>query len=99
VRVSDERDIPTLARLAASTANYQGFTPFPVSYLETTYRELDAGGHVVLLIGELDGTPVAAELLTGSGGVLKSRITGFDRDSPVSIETRRRPRSSTSPAR
>jgi lipid II:glycine glycyltransferase (peptidoglycan interpeptide bridge formation enzyme) len=82
VRVSDERDIPTLARLAASTANHQGFTPFPVSYLETTYRELDAGGHVVLLIGEVDGTPVAAELLTGSGGVLKSRITGFDRDSP-----------------
>jgi lipid II:glycine glycyltransferase (peptidoglycan interpeptide bridge formation enzyme) len=82
VRVGDERDIPILARLAASTAGYQRFTPFPVSYLETAYRELDAGGHVVLLIGELDGTPVAAELLTGSGGVLKSRITGFDRDSP-----------------
>jgi lipid II:glycine glycyltransferase (peptidoglycan interpeptide bridge formation enzyme) len=82
VRVGDERDIPILARLAASTATYQRFTPFPVSYLETTYRELAAGGHVVLLIGELDGTPVAAELLTGSGGVLKSRITGFDRDSP-----------------
>jgi lipid II:glycine glycyltransferase (peptidoglycan interpeptide bridge formation enzyme) len=82
VRVGDERDIPTLATLAASTASYQRFTPFPMSYLETTYRELDAGGHVVLLIGELDGTPVAAELLTGSGGVLKSRITGFDRDSP-----------------
>jgi hypothetical protein len=43
---------------------------------------LAAGGHVVLLIGELDGTPVEAELLTGSGGVLKSLITGFDRDSP-----------------
>ncbi|MHA6618788.1 lipid II:glycine glycyltransferase FemX [Pseudonocardia sp. DLS-67] len=82
VRVGDERDIPRLARLAASSACYQRFTPFPVSYLEATYRELDAGGHVVLLIGELDGTPVAAELLTGCGGVLKSRITGFDRDSP-----------------
>jgi lipid II:glycine glycyltransferase (peptidoglycan interpeptide bridge formation enzyme) len=81
VRVGDERDIPVLARLAASTASYQGFTPFPVSYLETTYRELNAGGHVVLLLGELSGTPVAAELLTGVGGVLKSRITGMDRSS------------------
>jgi lipid II:glycine glycyltransferase (peptidoglycan interpeptide bridge formation enzyme) len=82
VRVGDARDIPTLARLAASSASHQRFTPFPVSYLEATYRELDAGAHVVLLIGELDGTPVAAELLTGCGGVLKSRITGFDRGSP-----------------
>ncbi|WP_028937830.1 lipid II:glycine glycyltransferase FemX [Pseudonocardia spinosispora] len=81
VRVGDERDIPLLARLAASTAEYQGFTPFPTEYLEATYHELLPGGHVVLLIGELDGTPVAAELLSGSGGVLKSRITGLDRTS------------------
>jgi hypothetical protein len=82
VRVGDVRDIAILARLAACTASYQRFTPFPVSYLETTYRELNVGGHVVLLIGEVDRTPVAAELLTGCGGVLKSRMTGFDRDSP-----------------
>lgn len=81
VRVGDERDIPILAKLAASTAGYQNFTPFPESYLEATYAELSAGGHVVLLLGELSGTPVAAELLTGCGGVLKSRITGLDRSS------------------
>jgi len=81
VRVGDERDIPVLAKLAASTASYQGFTPFPESYLEATYAELSAGGHVVLLLGELSGSPVAAELLTGCGGVLKSRITGLDRSS------------------
>jgi len=81
VRLGDQRDIPIMARLAASTASYQGFTPFPENYLETTYAELDVGGHVVLLLGELSGTPVAAELLTGCGGVLKSRITGVDRSS------------------
>ncbi|WP_028925427.1 lipid II:glycine glycyltransferase FemX [Pseudonocardia acaciae] len=81
VRVGDERDVPLLARLAASTASYQGFTPFPEDYLEATYAGLAGEGHAVLLIGELDGTPVAAELLTGSGGVLKSRITGLDRSS------------------
>ncbi|HEY2207425.1 MAG TPA: GNAT family N-acetyltransferase [Pseudonocardia sp.] len=81
VRVGDERDIPTLARLAASTASYQGFTPFPEAYLEELYAELAADDHVVLLIGELAGAPVAAELMTGIGGVLKSRITGLDRSS------------------
>lgn len=81
VRLGDERDIAVLARLAAGTASYQGFTPFPQDYLEATYAGLAAGGHAVLLIGELSGQPVAAELLTGCGGVLKSRVTGLDRDS------------------
>jgi lipid II:glycine glycyltransferase (peptidoglycan interpeptide bridge formation enzyme) len=82
VRVGDERDMPVLANLAAMTASYQGFDPFPESYLRATYAELSRGGHVLLLIGELAGQPVAAELLTGIGGVLKSRITGLDRSSP-----------------
>jgi lipid II:glycine glycyltransferase (peptidoglycan interpeptide bridge formation enzyme) len=81
VRVGDERDIPVLSRLAEQTAWFQGFSPFPEGYLETIYHELSAGGHVVLLIGELAGEPVAAELITGAGGVLKSRITGMDRTS------------------
>ncbi|WP_156935123.1 lipid II:glycine glycyltransferase FemX [Pseudonocardia spinosispora] len=82
VRVGTVADIPTLATLAEATADYQGFTPFPSDYLETLYRELAPGGHVVLLIGEIDGVPVAAELLTVSGGVVKSRITGMDRTNP-----------------
>jgi lipid II:glycine glycyltransferase (peptidoglycan interpeptide bridge formation enzyme) len=81
VRIGDERDISVLARLARETAQFQGFAPFPEGYLEATYRELAEGEHVVLLLGELAGEPVAAELLTGVGGVLKSRITGLDRTS------------------
>jgi lipid II:glycine glycyltransferase (peptidoglycan interpeptide bridge formation enzyme) len=82
VRVGDERDIPMLTRLAASTAHFQGFEPFPREYLDALYHQLSDGENVVLLLGELDGEPVAAELLTGVGGVLKSRITGMDRSSP-----------------
>jgi lipid II:glycine glycyltransferase (peptidoglycan interpeptide bridge formation enzyme) len=82
VRTGDERDIPLFAPLAASTANHQGFPPFPESYLQKTYAELDRGGHAVLLLAELAGTPVAGELMTGCGGVLKSRITGMDRSNP-----------------
>jgi lipid II:glycine glycyltransferase (peptidoglycan interpeptide bridge formation enzyme) len=86
VRVGDQRDIPLLTTLAAQTARFQGFSPFPRSYLEATYLELDHGGHVVLLIAELHGQPVAAELLSGVGGVLKSRITGMDRTSPSACD-------------
>ena len=82
VRVGDERDIPLFAPLAASTAHHQGFSPFPESYLRATYTGLGRGGHAVLLLAELDGTPVAGELMTGCGGVLKSRITGMDRSAP-----------------
>jgi lipid II:glycine glycyltransferase (peptidoglycan interpeptide bridge formation enzyme) len=80
VRLGGEQDLPILVRLSALTARFQGFTPFPGSYLATAYRELAQRGHVVLLIGEVAGQPVAAELLTASGGVVKSRITGMDRD-------------------
>ena len=86
VRVGDERDIPLLSRLAAETARFQGFSPFPEGYLERTYHELEVGGHVVLLIGELAGEPVAAELISGVGGVLKSRITGMDRTSKDTLK-------------
>jgi lipid II:glycine glycyltransferase (peptidoglycan interpeptide bridge formation enzyme) len=81
VRVGDERDIPLLTKLAAETARFQEFSPFPEHYLETTYHELAQGGNVLLLIAELAGVPVAAELFSGVGGVLKSRITGMDRTS------------------
>lgn len=81
VRVADQRDIPILARLATETARFQGFTPFPADYLDTTYRRLCEGGHAVLLIGELHDQPVAAELVTSVGGVLKSRVSGLDRTS------------------
>ncbi|HEY2206718.1 MAG TPA: GNAT family N-acetyltransferase [Pseudonocardia sp.] len=81
VRVGTAADVPILARLAADTARFQGFAPFPTEYLDMTYRQLSPGGHAVLMIGELHGRPVVAELLTGAGSVLKSRITGLDRSS------------------
>ncbi|MFG1931581.1 lipid II:glycine glycyltransferase FemX [Mycobacterium sp. NPDC048908] len=76
-----EQDVPLLARLHAATARHHGFEPIPLNYLETLYRRLAPTGHVELFIGEVDGIPVFADLLTGCGGVLKGRVTGMDRDS------------------
>jgi hypothetical protein len=78
VRRGDVTDIPLLADLMARTAEHQGYDPLPEPYVETFYREL-APDHAVLFVGEVDGRPVAADLLTGCGGVIKGRLGGFDR--------------------
>ena len=43
------------------------------------YRMLAPAGHVVLFIGEVHGTPMAAELYTACGGMLRLRLRGLDR--------------------
>lgn len=81
VRIGDEVDLPMLARLHACTAERRGFTPLSEEYLGRLYRELAPSGSARLFMGEIDGDAVAAALTTGCGGVLKTRISGFDRGS------------------
>ncbi|MGH3772111.1 MAG: lipid II:glycine glycyltransferase FemX [Pseudonocardiaceae bacterium] len=79
VRAGDERDVPLLAELMASSAHHQGYTPLPLDYMTALYRELAATEHVVLYVGEVDGVPVAADLMTGCGDMVRGRLSGFDR--------------------
>jgi lipid II:glycine glycyltransferase (peptidoglycan interpeptide bridge formation enzyme) len=79
VRPGTDRDIPLLAELMASSAQHQGYTPLPLDYMTALYRELAATGHAVLYIGEVDGVPVAADLMTGCGDMVRGRLSGFDR--------------------
>jgi hypothetical protein len=78
VRRGDLTDLPLLTRLMTHAARHQGYEPLPAAYVEAFYREL-APEHAVMFVGEVDGRPVAADLLTGCGGVLKSRLGGLDR--------------------
>lgn len=80
VRAGDKRDLPLLATLFSCTAAHQHFDAPSLDYLRTLYRALDPGGHVAVFIAELHGAPVAAELFTGCGGVLRSRLAGMRRD-------------------
>ncbi len=84
VRRGDEQDLALLSDLMAHTARHQGYQPLPRPYVEAFYRELAPGGHAVLFVGEVEGRPVAADLLTGCGGVIKGRLGGFDRSGPSS---------------
>lgn len=79
VRLGGARDLPVVAELLARTAAQQRFVPLSLPYLRTMYRELTVGDHLSCFIAELDGVPVAAEVFTGCGGVLKARLTGVER--------------------
>jgi Acetyltransferase (GNAT) domain len=74
-----ESDIPLLIRLMAYTADRHGFTPLPPDYIVHLYRELAAGENVALFIGWVHGVPVAADLVTICGDMVRGRLTGFDR--------------------
>jgi lipid II:glycine glycyltransferase (peptidoglycan interpeptide bridge formation enzyme) len=79
VRAGDERDVALLAELMATSAEHQGYTPLPLDYMTALYRELAATGHAVLFVGEVNGVPVAADLMTGCGEMVRGRLSGFDR--------------------
>lgn len=79
VRMGDQRDLPLLARLLEQTAARHGFTPLSLSYLRRLYTELSPSGKARLFVAEVEGSPVAAALMTACGGVLKARVSGFDR--------------------
>lgn len=77
-RMGDENDVKILSDLLISTAARQGFTPPGVEHLGAAYRELAASGHAAVFVGEVDGRPVAADLVTMLGGTVQGRRCGFD---------------------
>ena len=79
VRVGDDQDVALLVRLMATSAQHQGYQPLPADYVATLYRELAATGHAAVFVGEVDGVPVAADLVTGCAGMVRGRLSGFDR--------------------
>jgi Acetyltransferase (GNAT) domain len=83
VRCGDDSDITLLARLMAAAAMARGYAAPPrEQYLRHLYRELAPRGHAKLFIGEVDGTPVSADLVTMCGSMVRGRFAGFDRTAP-----------------
>lgn len=79
VRFGDDRDVALLVRLMATSSHHQGYQPLPADYVLRLYRELAGTGHAALFVGEVDGVPVAADLVTGCAGMIRGRLSGFDR--------------------
>jgi len=83
VRRGNASDLPILFNLIVETAVRQGFPPPLLEQLALIYRELTPGGHAALFIGEVDGRPVAADLVTMLGGTVHGRRCGFDSSGPA----------------
>lgn len=83
VRRGDDRDLPILFELVAGTAGRQGFPAPSFEQLNAVYHELAPGDHVALFIGEFNGEPVAADLVTMLGCVVQGRRCGFDSSGPA----------------
>jgi lipid II:glycine glycyltransferase (peptidoglycan interpeptide bridge formation enzyme) len=78
VRLGDEQDLPLLVALMAHTGARHGFKPPRLSYVRTLYHELAKGGHAAVFVGEVNGKPVSADLVTIVGGMVRGRLGGFD---------------------
>ncbi len=83
VRRGGAEDLEVLADLLRRTAEHQGFEELSPDYVRTLYRQFAGLGRVEIFVGEVRGIPVAAELFTNCGGVLRCRLTGLDRSSPA----------------
>jgi len=79
VRMGDEKDISLLVDLMAASSDHQGYSALPIDYIRTLYRELSPTGHAAIFVGEVHGVPVAADLVTRCGGMVRGRLSGFDR--------------------
>jgi lipid II:glycine glycyltransferase (peptidoglycan interpeptide bridge formation enzyme) len=83
VRRGDEDDVPILADLQRKAADSQGYSrPAEADYLRHLYAELARSGNAALFIGEVDGVPVTADLVTMCGTTVRGRLSGFDRRGP-----------------
>ncbi|HEX6230807.1 MAG TPA: GNAT family N-acetyltransferase [Actinomycetota bacterium] len=82
VREGTRDDLGLLAELHARSAEHGRFSPVSRTYLERLWDALAPGDYVWVLVGSVDGEPVAADLLSRFGGVVSGRVHGFDRRSP-----------------
>ena len=83
VRRGTARDLPAVAALLADTADHHGFAAASLDHLRAFHAALAPGGHVEVFLAERDGVPLAADVLTGAGGVLTLRMTGMRRGDDV----------------
>lgn len=81
--------------MTTHSAHHQDYQPPPVDYLEVMYSELAATGQAALFVGEVHGEPVAADLVTRCGAIVRGWLAGFDRTGEAS----QRPQMVPKPAR
>jgi lipid II:glycine glycyltransferase (peptidoglycan interpeptide bridge formation enzyme) len=77
VRVGNEADLPAFHALLVATGLRQGFAPQPLDYFRQMWRQFSPGNHILLVLADLAGEPVAGELDIVFGDTLVSKRVGW----------------------
>ena len=77
VRTGGEEDLPAFYRLVQATASRQGFDPYPERCYEAMWREFGAQGRATLMIGEVEGRPLAGTLALAWGDSAVAKMGGW----------------------
>ncbi len=75
VRDGDVDDLDTYYELLRSTADRQGFTPFPKAYFAAMWDTLTPGGHLRLSLAEVDGRAVSGQLAVIFGDTVVNKLS------------------------
>jgi len=76
-RRGTREDLEIFYRLLTATAERQGFTPFPFTYLEKMWDVLYPGGHVEVFVVDYQGTPVSSQVAIGFGDTVITKNSGW----------------------
>ncbi len=86
VREGGEADLDIFYGMLRNTADRQGFTAFPRGYFGAMWRVLNPRGHLRLALAEVDGEPVAAQLVIAFGDTVINKMSVWS-----GLEGNRRP--------
>jgi hypothetical protein len=88
VRCGTRDDLDSFYDLYCCTAERQQFTPLPRSHFDSLWDHLHPTGQMHVLLADVDGTDVAANIASSFGDVVTGRFLGFD---PKRLPKRLRP--------
>ncbi|MGO9877427.1 MAG: lipid II:glycine glycyltransferase FemX [Acidimicrobiia bacterium] len=78
VRFATRADLGSFYELYCCTAVRQSFTPLPFRYLEHMWDELHPGGHLEILMADVNGVDVSGNMISCFGDTITGRWLGFD---------------------
>jgi lipid II:glycine glycyltransferase (peptidoglycan interpeptide bridge formation enzyme) len=77
IRTGGEADLPAYYRIVEATSRRQGFTPYPLRYYETMWREFARDGRATMLLAEHEGRLLSAVLVIGWGDSATYKMGGW----------------------
>jgi lipid II:glycine glycyltransferase (peptidoglycan interpeptide bridge formation enzyme) len=88
VRCGTRKDLTSFYELYRCSAERQRFQPLPFRYFEALWSSLHEDGHLHLFLADINGIPVAANIVTAFGSQVTGKFVGFD---PLGVARRYRP--------